>query len=237
MVACVGRRAWSACSLIDFGPALHGRRGTRGESRLIATARPHRPPVDRPRCAAASCSTISRIENLDPTATPFFHARRIVVTMPWWTILLRREIFIESVVLSDWRMLIETYARRRAQLHQDPAAPALEGPRRFMTTVQLVRAERGEFTYQDYGAPWSTVAREARHHHREASRLPRRGAIRRAARCRSSSSSPCGRTCTARSHRRRQGRARPDRSRQRRRQVGRHRGRRPRRAGRSRPTR
>ena len=30
--------------------------------------------------------------------------------------------------------------------------------RRFVTTVQYLRAHRGQFTYEDHGAPWSVVA-------------------------------------------------------------------------------
>ena len=146
-----------ALSLIDFGPSLRGRAEREG-SRLIA----------RPLHIGRLSINLVRgrfilddltIENLDPKAVPFFHAKRLVVSMPWWTIPLRREIFIESIVLSDWQMRIETYAGGGHNFIKIPRPQPSTTPRRFTTTLQLVRAERGEFTYQDYATPWSTVAR------------------------------------------------------------------------------
>lgn len=101
------------------------------------------------------------IENTPDSSSqePFFRAKRIVVVLPWWTIPLRREILIESVVLSDWQMRVETYPGGRHNFIKIPTRQPSTTPRRFVTTIQLVRAEGGEFVYQDYGAPWSTVAR------------------------------------------------------------------------------
>jgi len=140
--------------VIDPGPSLRAR-AEREASRLIK----------RPLHIGRLSISILRgrfvfddlkIEGLTPDARPFFTARRIVVRMPWWTIL-RREIFIEAVELSDWRMLVETFPDGR---HSFISLPKRQpGPRRFVTTVQIVRATRGEFEYQDHGTPWSVVAR------------------------------------------------------------------------------
>lgn len=146
-----------ALASLDLGPALKAR-AEREASRLI----------DRPVHIGRLSIGLVRgrfvvedlvIENLDPARPPFFAARRIVVTMRWWTLPIRREILVESVVLSDWRMRVETYREGGHNFIRLPQRAANAGPRRFVTTVQLVRATRGEFTYDDQAAPWSVVAR------------------------------------------------------------------------------
>jgi hypothetical protein len=141
---------------VDWGPLLRAR-AEREASRLI----------ERPLHIGRLSTNLLRgrftfddlvIEGLTPDATPFFKARRIVVLMPWWTIL-RREIFIESVTLTDWTMQVETYPNGRHNFIKIPGGGPRDQPRRFVTTVQLVRATRGEFVYRDTGTPWSTVAR------------------------------------------------------------------------------
>ena len=91
-------------------------------------------------------------------------AKQIDVSMPWRTILDRRVVF-DAIEMTDWTMFVETF----------PASPEFptgrhnfprfvrrgepRGPSRWTTTLQYVRAHRGEFTYEDHGTPWSTVAR------------------------------------------------------------------------------
>jgi hypothetical protein len=98
------------------------------------------------------------IEGLRPGDQPFFKARKIVVSMPWWTAF-RGDLLIESVEMSDWEMVVETFANGRHNFPRLTGEPRQPGPRRFTTTVQYVRANRGQFSYYDHGAPWSTVAR------------------------------------------------------------------------------
>jgi hypothetical protein len=157
VVTALGVAGLVAVASLDLGPALEAR-AEREASRLI----------DRPVHIGRLSISLLRgrfvfedlvIENRDPARPPFFSARRIVVTMRWWTLPLRREILVESVVLSDWRMRVETYKEGGHNFIRLPRREAPAGPRRFVTTVQLVRATRGEFTYDDQGAPWSVVAR------------------------------------------------------------------------------
>lgn len=100
-----------------------------------------------------------RIGGLEPDHQPFLVARRIDVSMDF-TALAHREVLIESVVMSDWRIRVETWPDGR---HSFPrfTRPRREpaGPKRFVTTVAQVLAENGEFTFEDHGVPWSTVAR------------------------------------------------------------------------------
>jgi hypothetical protein len=97
-----------------------------------------------------------RIAGMTPADRPFLEAGRIVLDMPWWHAL-RRQVIIQSIELSDWEMLIESFP---GGIH---SFPTLErgpgGERRFTVTVYDVRATRGQFTYEDHATPWITVAR------------------------------------------------------------------------------
>jgi hypothetical protein len=90
---------------------------------------------------------------------PFFTAKQIVVKIPWGS-LIRRELIIESIDLTDWHMVVEQFKDGRHSFPKftpdDDGKP--KGPRRFHTTVQVVRASRGSFTYDDHEAPWSIIA-------------------------------------------------------------------------------
>jgi hypothetical protein len=97
------------------------------------------------------------IEGLSPQSRPFLTARRIDISMPWSTLVDRRVVF-DTIEMTDWRMYVELLPDGR---HNFPRFTR-QGPREpsaWTTTLQYVRAHRGEFTYQDHGLPWSTVAR------------------------------------------------------------------------------
>jgi autotransporter translocation and assembly factor TamB len=100
-----------------------------------------------------------RIGGLSSSDRPFFTAKQIVVKIPWGS-LIRREIVIQSIDLTDWNMVVEQFKDGRHSFPKfvpdDDGKP--KGERRFHTTVQLVRASRGQFTYDDHEAPWSIVA-------------------------------------------------------------------------------
>jgi TamB, inner membrane protein subunit of TAM complex len=98
------------------------------------------------------------IGGLEPTDRPFFVAKRVVVKVPWWTIF-SRELIVESVDVTDWAMRVEQFTDGR---HNFPKftrdRPPSSQPPRFVTTLRVARATRGQFTYEDHGAPWSIVA-------------------------------------------------------------------------------
>jgi hypothetical protein len=98
-----------------------------------------------------------RIDGLKPEGTPFLTAKRIVVSMPWSTLFNRRVVF-DSIEMTDWRMYVETLTDGR---HNFPRfTRERKGPRSvWTTTMQYVRAHRGEFVYQDFGTPWGIVTR------------------------------------------------------------------------------
>ncbi|MBP1604075.1 MAG: putative protein involved in outer rane biosis, partial [Acidobacteria bacterium] len=93
-----------------------------------------------------------------PEHAPFFQAREIVVNMPLWS-LLRRELNIVSVEMTDWRMTVEHFGNGR---HSFPKFRRREpsGRRNPVTvSVAYVRTRRGQFTFQDRSTPWGTVVR------------------------------------------------------------------------------
>lgn len=98
------------------------------------------------------------IEGLTPEDRPFLTAKTITVRLPWWSIVTRR-LVIESVTMTDWTMLVETFPNGRHNLPKlTPERKEPPGPKRFTTTLRAVLATRGQFTYEDHGTPWSTVA-------------------------------------------------------------------------------
>ena len=144
--------------LIDLGPTLRAR-AEAAASQVI----------DRPLLMERLSLRVLRgrfvmdgmvIEGLEPGDRPFFTAERVEVSVRWWN-LLRGEILIETVDISNWRMVVETYPGGR---HNFPRLTRRgdepEGPRRVVTTLAYVQARGGEFTYDDHGMPWSIVARD-----------------------------------------------------------------------------
>jgi hypothetical protein len=98
-----------------------------------------------------------RIDGLKPDSIPFFTARRVVVSMPWSTLFNRRIVF-NTIELTDWQMHVEV--NRDGTQNFPKLTP--RGPRgrsSWTTTLQYVRAWRGQFTYQDHNTPWGIVAR------------------------------------------------------------------------------
>ncbi|NOT43400.1 MAG: hypothetical protein HOP14_02210 [Acidobacteria bacterium] len=98
------------------------------------------------------------IEGLEPDARPFLVARRIDVSMPWSTLVNRRIVF-DAIEMVDWRMFVEMRPDGQHNFPRFTRGGAPRGQSAWTTTLSYIRASRGEFTYEDYGTPWSTVAR------------------------------------------------------------------------------
>ena len=97
------------------------------------------------------------IEGLAPDRTPFFTAKRIVVSMPWSTLFNRRIVF-DTIELNDWQMHVESLRNGTVSFPKlMPKGP--RGKSAWTTTLQYVHAGRGVFTYQDHSTPWGIVAR------------------------------------------------------------------------------
>ena len=97
------------------------------------------------------------IDGLEPGSRPFLVAKQLTVSMPWSTLFDRRIVF-DAIEMTDWQMYVETLPDGR---HNFPrfTRNTPRGQSAWTTTLQYVRAYRGEFTYEDKGTPWSVITR------------------------------------------------------------------------------
>ena len=97
------------------------------------------------------------IDGLTAKSPPWLVAKEIIVRMPDRRSLWSRQVVIDSIEMSDWKMYVE----QTPDGHSFPKfgkGPS-DGPRRWTTTLKYVRSHRGEFTYDDKTTPWSVIAR------------------------------------------------------------------------------
>ena len=145
---------------VDLGPGLRARAEEAGSQFL-----------DRPMTIGSLSIQLWRghfvVEDMviggpDPESRPFLTARRIDVSMPWTTLFSQRVVF-DTIEMSDWEMFVESFP---GGVHTFPDFTGDEstdedqgGGSNWTTTLQFVRAHRGEFRYEDHGTPWHVVAR------------------------------------------------------------------------------
>ena len=97
-----------------------------------------------------------QIDGLTPQSRPWLTAREIVVKMPNRRSLFNRQVVLDSIEMSDWKMYVE----QTPVGHSFPSFKRdSSGERRWTTTLRYVHATRGEFAYDDKVTPWSVVAR------------------------------------------------------------------------------
>ncbi len=100
-----------------------------------------------------------RIGGLTPEARPWLEAKRIEVSLTWGA-LMRREVLLHNIEMTDWRMVVETFAEgghNWPRLNGPPRPPPTR-PRPVVTTLQQVHAYRGEFVFDDHGSNWGVTA-------------------------------------------------------------------------------
>ena len=97
------------------------------------------------------------IEGLTPDSRPFLTAQRVTVSMPWSTLVDQRVVF-DAIEMTDWRMYVETFPDGRHNFPRVRGDPPQERSA-WTTTLQYVRAHRGELAYADHGTPWSVITR------------------------------------------------------------------------------
>ena len=142
---------------IDLGPALKARaerEGSRWFERKLTIGRlgVH---LGRGRFVVEDL----RIDGMFPNEPPWLVAKRIDVSLTW-SALVGREVLIDTVEMTDWRMVVESFPDGRQTFPRvtgPPRAPRT-GPRPVVTTLQYVHAHRGELVYNDYGSDWKAVA-------------------------------------------------------------------------------
>jgi hypothetical protein len=143
---------------VDLGPAVRKRAETEGSKYLLR-------PLHIGRVSARLIPGVFEFEDLvidglTPGDRPFLTAKKVTVRLPWWTIASRR-LIVESVDMTDWNMVVETFANGRHNFPRvTPDRKNPPGPKRFTTTVKAVHAANGQFTYEDHVTPWSTVGRQ-----------------------------------------------------------------------------
>ena len=143
---------------IDLGPALRARAEDAGSKYIerplhIGSLRIH---LLSGRVRVENLS----IDGLHPGDRPFFTAKQIAVALDWAPAFsVKPDIVIRSVEMTDWQMLVEKWdgAHNFPRFNHDDGKPP--GPRRVTTTLQYLRAHRGQFTFEDHETPWGVVCR------------------------------------------------------------------------------
>lgn len=97
------------------------------------------------------------IEGLTPDSRPFLTAGKITLSVPWGTLLSQRLVF-DEIEMTDWQMYVETHPDGQHNFIR-LTTNGSGGNSNWTTTLQYVRAHRGEFEFDDFGSNWSTVAR------------------------------------------------------------------------------
>lgn len=100
-----------------------------------------------------------QIDGMYPNEPPWLVARRIDVSLTW-SALWHREVLLDAIEMSDWRMVVESFPDGRQTFPRltGPPRPPRTTPRPVVTTMQYVRAHRGELVVNDYGSDWYAVA-------------------------------------------------------------------------------
>jgi len=142
---------------IDLGPALRARAESAGSNWFERKLTIGRLGVQlgRGRFVVEDL----RIEGMFPGEPPWLVAKRIEVSLTWGA-LLGREVLLDDIEMTDWRMVVESFPDGRQTFPRvtgPPRAPRT-GPRLVVTTLQYVRAHRGELVINDYGSDWFAVA-------------------------------------------------------------------------------
>jgi hypothetical protein len=143
---------------IDLGPALKARAEVEGSKWLDRELR-----IGRLGVHLGSGRFV--VENLYiggmyPNEPPWLEAKRIDVSLTW-SALFHREVLLDSIEMTDWRMVVESFPDGRQTFPRlnGPPRPPRTGPRLVVTTMQYVRAQRGELVFNDFGSDWRAVAR------------------------------------------------------------------------------
>ena len=142
---------------IDLGPAVKARAETAGGNWLE-----RKMTIGRLGIHLGSGKFVVenlRIDGMYPNEPPWLEAKRVDVALDW-SALFHREVLLTSIEMTDWKMTVESFADGRQtfpRLTGPPRKPR-QGPPIVVTTLQYVRAHRGQLVYNDYGSEWNIVA-------------------------------------------------------------------------------
>ena len=140
---------------IDLGPSLKGQAEKAGTNYLKRTMTIGRLSVHL--WTGKFIVEDLVIAGLDPGSRPWLKAKRIAVSMPWNTLFDHRIVF-DTIEMTDWDMYVELTKDGRNSFPRFPQRKS-EGPKVWTTTLQMVHASRGQFTFTDEGTPWQVITR------------------------------------------------------------------------------
>ena len=143
---------------VDLGPALKARAERAGGNWLDRGLHIGRLGVQLGRGRFVIEDLV--VDGMRPGEDPWLVAKRVEVSLTWGA-LFHREVLLDSIEMSDWRMVVESFPDGRQTFPRvtGPPRPPRTGPSPVVTTLQYVRAWRGEFVYRDFGSNWSAVTR------------------------------------------------------------------------------
>ena len=160
-LAALGAAAFVSFVSVDLGPALRSRAEEAASTQIERPV--HMGKLSIHLLTGRFVVEDVVIEGLAPDDRPFLTCERVFVSISWRA-LLGGEFLIDSVDMADFEMLVESFPAGRhsfpnfASPSASDALPEDPEDRRFVTTLQYIRAHRGQFAYEDHVAPWSVVA-------------------------------------------------------------------------------
>ena len=160
-LAALGAAALVSSVSVDLGPALRSRAEEAASTQIERPV--HMGKLSIHLLTGRFVVEDVVIEGLTPDDRPFLTCERIFVSISWGA-LLGGEFLIDSVDMTDFEMLVESFPDGRhsfpnfASPSASDALPEDPEDRRFVTTLQYIRAHRGQFAYEDHATPWSVVA-------------------------------------------------------------------------------
>ena len=160
-LAALGAAAFVSFVSVDLGPALRSRAEEAASTQIERPV--HMDKLSIHLLTGRFVVEDVVIEGLAPDDRPFLTCERIFVSISWGA-LLGGEFLIDSVDMTDFEMLVESFPDDRhsfpnfASPSASDALPEDPEDRRFVTTLQYIRAHRGQFAYEDHATPWSVVA-------------------------------------------------------------------------------
>jgi hypothetical protein len=99
------------------------------------------------------------VDGITAAHDPWLVAKHIELSLTWKAIL-DREVLVDSVEMSDWRLIVESYpnAIHNWPRLSGPPRPPRTGPPLVTTTIRNVRATRGHLIVRDFGSSWGLDA-------------------------------------------------------------------------------
>lgn len=99
------------------------------------------------------------IEGITDWHDPFLTAKRVELSLTWRA-LIDREVLIDSIEMTDWKLIIESYwgAQHNVPRLTGPPRPPRTTPPLVRTTLQYIHAWRGHLVVRDFGSSWGMDA-------------------------------------------------------------------------------